>query len=181
MSIAIIGVLAALLLPAVERSRSRGQSIACMNNHRQLLLAWILYSSDNNGGWHTTWEDNSGAGSFAPTTNANWVNNIMDWELSTDNTNLAFPYNSLLGYYCGYSPSIFHCPSDHAVSTLQQGAGWANRVRSVSMNAMVGNPGALLVTGNNVNSPTYEQFLNGVGLQGHVLDLCISGRASGQH
>jgi prepilin-type N-terminal cleavage/methylation domain-containing protein/prepilin-type processing-associated H-X9-DG protein len=159
--IAIIGILAALLLPAVERSRARGQSIACMNNHRQLLLAWIMYSTDNNG-WLAYNRGSSiwSPGNFAPTTDPNWVNNIMDWELSTDNTNMAFPNNSLLGYYSSYSQSIFHCPSDHAVSTTQQGAGWFNRVRSISMNAMVGNPGALLVSGNNINNPTYEQFLN---------------------
>lgn len=156
--IAIIGVLAALLLPALERSKSRGQAIACMNNHRQLLLAWILYSSDNNG-WLAYNRGGALNGSYAPTSDPNWVNNIMDWELSTDNTNLAFPYNSLLGYYCSYSCSVFHCPADHAVSTVQQGAGWVNRVRSISMNAMVGNPGSLLVSGNNVNNPDFEQFL----------------------
>jgi prepilin-type N-terminal cleavage/methylation domain-containing protein/prepilin-type processing-associated H-X9-DG protein len=159
--IVIIVILAALLLPALASSRSRAQSISCMNNQRHLLLAWFMYSTDNNGKLAynlggNAWNPNS----FAPTTNANWVNNIMDWDLSPDNTNLAFVNNSLLAYNCGFSANIFHCPADRSVSALQKSAGWMNRVRSVSMNAMVGNPGPLLVSGQNVNSPTFEQFVN---------------------
>jgi prepilin-type N-terminal cleavage/methylation domain-containing protein/prepilin-type processing-associated H-X9-DG protein len=156
--ISIIGILAALLLPALERSKSRAQAISCMNNQRHLLLAWFLYSSDNSG--HLAYNlGSTSAGTFAQTSNPSWVPNVMDWELSTDNTNTAFINNSLLGPYCGFSPSIFHCPADNSVSTIQRGAGWINRVRSISMNAMVGNPGALLVNGLNINNPSCEQFL----------------------
>src|SRR2546425_11759645 len=45
--IAIIAILAALLLPALNRAKCKGQGILCMNNHRQLLLAWKLYSDEN--------------------------------------------------------------------------------------------------------------------------------------
>ena len=46
--IAIIAILAALLLPALSRAKSKAQSIQCMNNHKQLTLAWRLYAEDNN-------------------------------------------------------------------------------------------------------------------------------------
>ena len=42
--IAIIAVLAALLLPALTRAKLKAQGIQCMNNHRQLALAWRMYS-----------------------------------------------------------------------------------------------------------------------------------------
>src|SRR5262245_17019883 len=45
--IAIIAILAALLLPALEKGKFRAQNISCMNNHRQLALAWRMYSDDN--------------------------------------------------------------------------------------------------------------------------------------
>ena len=38
--IVIIAVLAALLLSALAGARRRAQGVACMNNQRQLLLAW---------------------------------------------------------------------------------------------------------------------------------------------
>src|SRR5213083_1946573 len=45
--IAIIAILAAMLLPALSRSKLKAQGIQCMSNHRQLCLAWRLYVEDN--------------------------------------------------------------------------------------------------------------------------------------
>src|SRR5215471_20967338 len=45
--IAIIAILAAMLLPAISRSKCKAQGIGCMNNTKQLMLAWRLYSEDN--------------------------------------------------------------------------------------------------------------------------------------
>src|SRR5215467_10090273 len=42
--IAIIGILASLLLPALDRSKQKAQGVMCMNNHRQLTLAWLGYT-----------------------------------------------------------------------------------------------------------------------------------------
>lgn len=47
--IAIIAILAALLLPALAKAKVRAQSIACLNNSKQLVLAWRMYADDNNG------------------------------------------------------------------------------------------------------------------------------------
>src|ERR1019366_7852035 len=46
--IAIIAILAALLLPALARARQKAQAIQCMNDNKQLDLAWFMYSRDNN-------------------------------------------------------------------------------------------------------------------------------------
>ena len=45
--IAIIALLMALLLPALERAREQGERAVCLNNLRQLALAWNLYADDN--------------------------------------------------------------------------------------------------------------------------------------
>lgn len=45
--ITIIGILAALLMPALARSKAKAYNTACLNNLRQLAIATRLYSSDN--------------------------------------------------------------------------------------------------------------------------------------
>lgn len=47
--IAIIGILSAMLLPALSRSRESAHKIKCLNNLKQLGLSLKLYADDNGG------------------------------------------------------------------------------------------------------------------------------------
>ncbi len=155
----VIVILAGMLLPAVSRSKARAQAIMCMNNSKHLALAWTMYSTDNNDHLAYNQGGDPTTRTFAPPESPNWVNNIMDWELDSDNTNFAFASQSILGPYAGFSAGIYHCPSDRTLSDIQIRSGWTSRVRSVSMNAMVGDPGSLLRLGVNVSNPKLEQLL----------------------
>ena len=143
MVIAIIAILAALLLPALSQSKARAEAITCMSNIKQLSLAWSLYADDN-GDFLV---NNYGKPQTIATRNT-WANNVETWGNDDDNTNLTYVTQTLFSPYDNQSARIYKCPSDRAQAAN------GPRIRSMSMNAMVGDPGVLT----NVFNPLYMQF-----------------------
>jgi prepilin-type N-terminal cleavage/methylation domain-containing protein len=155
--IAVIAILASLLLPALNRAKSKAEGIFCLNNTKQLLVAWKVYADDHDGLLAYNVGGN-GIRGIAPDTKLNWVDNIMSWDTSnSDNTNLTTLTDASLGSYAG-SVNIYRCPSDKVLSDKQRRAGWGGRIRSYSMNAMVGDAGEVSKSGVNENNPGYVQF-----------------------
>ena len=106
--ITIIAILAALLLPALSRSKIAAQGAQCANNHRQLVLAWSMCCHDNND--------------RLPVVD-DWVAGDMADPFDATNTMLlANGSQSLLVRY-NIGPAIYKCPGDRSAL-----------VRSVSMN-----------------------------------------------
>jgi prepilin-type N-terminal cleavage/methylation domain-containing protein/prepilin-type processing-associated H-X9-DG protein len=157
--IAVIAILAALMLPALAGARAKASSISCLNNQRQLMLGFLVYSSDFNDALPY----NLGAAEIknmeAQNQFWNWSSPIMSWELDPDNTNAVELTEGGVGPYTSRTARVYRCPADSVLSDLQVHAGWTARVRSISMNAMVGNAGQFLAGGANVNNPDYKQFL----------------------
>ncbi len=136
----------------------RSQQIACLNHLKQLNLATVLYSTDNDD----RLPYNLGATEIKSMLLAggkyNWADSVLNWELDSDNTNVVLNTGASLGSYLGQVATVFRCPSDHALSAVQRSAGWDGRSRSISMNAMVGNAGAFMDGDDNRNNPDYHQF-----------------------
>jgi prepilin-type N-terminal cleavage/methylation domain-containing protein/prepilin-type processing-associated H-X9-DG protein len=115
--IAIIAILAAMLLPALSKAKTRAQGISCMNNGRQICLGWLMYADDH---------QNNVANAF------DWVAGGLDYGGKTDNTNTALLAQSLVAPYLK-SVAVFKCPADRSLSYGTRGE---PRVRSISMNQM---------------------------------------------
>ena len=136
--IAIIAILAAMLLPSLTKAKSKTEGISCMNNTRQLAIAWTMYAQDFNdrlvGNTH---------GGVAQNPNPNndpyaqWVAGWIDWSASQHNTNTIYltdPRYAKLSTYAKGDWKLYKCPSDKRKSPQNPG----QRVRSISMNGAMG-------------------------------------------
>src|SRR5436309_6965807 len=77
--IAIIAILAGLLLPALARAKTKAQGIMCLNNNKQLLIAWHLYAGDYNDTCANNYTIPDTILAITTKRLDNWVNNVMTW------------------------------------------------------------------------------------------------------
>ena len=138
--IAVITVLAALLLPVLAKGKAAARTTYCLNNKKQLTLAWALYESENRDCLPFNSQNAGGLLPWAGNT-ANWVFTGSDWAANSWNTNLAgvaSDTNASLAPYVSHSPLPFYCSEDTFLAPVQVALGWSHRVRSVSMNLQLG-------------------------------------------
>ena len=138
--IAIIAILAALLLPVLSKTKLKAQGIQCMNNHRQLALAWRMYADDNRDviPFASNWSNGDQTSNVLV-----WVAGYLDFDPS-NSSNFDVERDikkSLLWPYCGNATAIWKCPAD--TSRIKPAFGPLQgqvvpRVRSMSMSAWVG-------------------------------------------
>ena len=138
--IAIIAILAGMLLPSLAKAKSKAHGIMCLNNGKQMTLAWIQHADDENG----TLVGNLDGGGVQDLANSNktWALGWIDFSAGAPvnaSTNTAILKLSPLAPYFSYTVGIFKCPAD--LSVVKLGGRTSPRSRSISMNAYLGDRG----------------------------------------
>jgi prepilin-type N-terminal cleavage/methylation domain-containing protein/prepilin-type processing-associated H-X9-DG protein len=135
--IAIIAILAALLLPALTRSKLKATGVHCLGNLKQLQLAWSMYADDfNDFTVGNDWQDEAG---HVPNV-GNWVSGWLDPRQvgNTDNTNILLLLDPAYGALGAYTRSsqVYRCLASTII--VKEGLGSYPLVRNVSMNVWMG-------------------------------------------
>jgi len=135
--IAIIAILAAMLLPALAKAKQKAWIVNCLNNKKQLILAWTMYAGDN----ADKLAINSDGG-FPLGTTPSWVGGgFMDWGTGIQNFDTRYILDervSSMAAYVAKNPAIYRCPADNFLSSSQRSTGYPHRIRSVAMSAAMG-------------------------------------------
>ena len=154
--IAIIAILAALLLPALAKAKTKAQGIYCLNNGKQMILATHLYTGDSSDLFFPNPDDGN------TTPGHNWCPGSAGVgggsEFNPDL--LRNPNLCLIAPYIGKSIALFRCPADNR-NGMYQGTdpSYAGKrvqaVRSFSMNQAVGTVCSAFASGSgHSGSPT---------------------------
>ena len=149
--IAIIAILAAMLLPALAKAKSRAKGVFCMSNTKQLMTAWRMYTEDNRDALLFAYAAN------APESNYVWsgpAGNGLDLDDANPTIRGNWDYTNTIGKslmmpYCGGAYGIWHCPADTSYGLTPTGVR-VPRPRSMSMSNWVG--------GNGDDPPTYHNW-----------------------
>lgn len=167
--IAIIAILASMLLPALGRAKTKAQGIGCLNNTKQLAMAWHLYSGDFNDRVANNYGVTETIDAIINKRMDNWVNNVMTWDIGTSAssmgntvTNVEYVKTGVLGKYMAGAINAYRCPADNYLSAVQQRAGYTRRNRSLSMNSFFGRFSTgndVTLYGKNWGMQDYRQFL----------------------
>ncbi|MSU62927.1 MAG: type II secretion system protein [Pedosphaera sp.] len=108
--IAIIAILAGMLLPALSRAKAKAHQTACVNNLKQLGLAFAMYLDDNKD----TFPGVASRGAYNPM-QEDWI----FWNIKRTGSGaftsdlIQDTRNSAIGPYLGsFTTNLFRCPSD---------------------------------------------------------------------
>ena len=130
--IAIIAILAALLLPVLNRARATAQTVTCVDNMKQLIGAWVMYTQDNKEYLPFNWilNANGDASPESWTTGSSSKTTEATNPMYVENGSI-FPYNK--------SVAVYHCPSLTGMAPTSPTPVPASAlIRSVSMSVRMG-------------------------------------------
>jgi len=127
--IAILALLAGLLLPGLSKGKAAAHRVSCTNNQRQLMVAWNLYSTDNDEVIVPNGHN------FRPT-DLFWVFGAhANLNSFTETKYLTEPQLALFSRYLK-NPRVYKCPADPGFR--MQGNSRLKTIRSYGLNCYLG-------------------------------------------
>jgi prepilin-type processing-associated H-X9-DG protein len=136
--ISIICLVVCAVIPVLARPRQDVHSIMCLNQKRQLCVAWQMYADENAGALVPNMNGGAAMGGGG---DPGYASGWLDWTSRGDNTNVNFlvnQTNAKLAPYVKGTSYLYKCPSDNYLSSVQKSLGWTQRVRSISANIAIG-------------------------------------------
>ena len=129
--IAIIAILAALLLPALGLAKERAHRTVCLNNQKQLNLAWQMYADESGGILASNGWDFSTEGAVESPSNC-WVmgNAALDTDPATITHGTIYSYVKNI--------QVYKCPADDSMALATS----TPSLRSYSLSCYMGGPEA---------------------------------------
>jgi prepilin-type N-terminal cleavage/methylation domain-containing protein/prepilin-type processing-associated H-X9-DG protein len=156
--IAVIALLLALLLPALRLAQDQARAIICVNNLRQLAIAWFTYANENNDeivDGHIPGNNSLQHWVVAPIdASGNYTGNIrpglVEDKYRGITTGLLYPYVK--------DVKVYHCPGDARIDIPEQrayrsysvagganGEGWANSYKRAKKLTEISHPGTTYI------------------------------------
>jgi prepilin-type N-terminal cleavage/methylation domain-containing protein len=170
--IAIIAILAGMLLPALSKAKDKAQNIIDVNNNKQIMLAMMMFTTDNDDRMpHPSW---GGISSGANADNWAYATYIDGRQIPSglqlmENTNqLPYFHRGQLGPYL-QEPQVMMCPKDMVESRGPKRHLWLARdqkITSYTWNGTVismarlanSNPGTTSDMARNANTHKLSSF-----------------------
>jgi prepilin-type N-terminal cleavage/methylation domain-containing protein/prepilin-type processing-associated H-X9-DG protein len=135
--IAIIAILAAMLLPALAKSKMQAKRVQCINNQKQLAVTWMVYVQDNADRLPANGRQDP------PSTAVKfWIQGAFVPGNPNERTNYRSMLDPNYALFADYlkTTKVYVCPTDKAYVVI--GSEKYPRIRSYSMNVYAGWSGA---------------------------------------
>ncbi len=150
--IAIIALLMAILMPALNRAREQGKRAVCLNNLKQLTLAWIMYADEN--------DDKLVNGAAGETGNVHadeppWVSKIVatDWssggQLTEEQQKDAIKNGALWPYV--KQIKLYRCPTGSRGEMLTYAIMFS--MNGIAYQMVLGKPGVFIKKRSEIHNP----------------------------
>src|SRR5436190_9499974 len=141
--IVVMAFMGLIMVPALAKTNPNTKALLCLNNHRQLGRAFMMYTQDNHEFFPPNPDDGTTTPGYVWSAGQGGVGGADEFDPDL----LSDPRTTLLVPYTGKNVALFNCPADPRLGRYDGAARYPNSpligqtiraARSVSMSQAVG-------------------------------------------